>query len=156
MCQPCTIDALNKVATRAIPMHTDQLTELFSLKRLFEFCAQRACTHLGAMSVRIEQRMVITFDKKRGGSDVWIVPTERVDTVVGATFVTLGYCGDRGFAKFCDGDASKPNPLSCYTWLETLQRHRNNSTSVELNKIATETRKLSASDALRSGSDSVA
>ena len=120
------------------PMHTDQLTVLFSLKRLFELCAQRACTHLVAMSVRIEQRTVVTFDKKRGGTDAWIVPTDRVETVVGANFVTLGYCGDRGFAKFCEGDLSKPNPLACYKWLESLQQLRNTATSRELDKIAAE------------------
>ena len=66
------------------------------------------------MSARIEQRTVVALDKKRGGTDVWIVPTDRVETVVGAYFVTLGYCADRGFANFCEGDLSTPNLLACY------------------------------------------
>jgi hypothetical protein len=124
---------------RATPnAHRPTYSAVYAQAPFFELCAQRACTHLVALSARIGQRTVVTFDKKRGGTDAWIVPTDRVETVVGAYFVTLGYCGDRGFAKFCEGDLSKPNPLACYKWLESLQQLRNTATSRELDKIAAE------------------
>ena len=73
------------------------------------------------MSVTVATRTVVTFGDKP--SDIWVLPNDNVVEIDGEPFVTLGYGGDRGFARFVGGDLGASNPLARFRgWATPFRR----------------------------------
>ena len=89
----------------------------------------------------IAERIVVSHTRGKVIEE-WVIPQEKVTTVTiddrERRFVTLGYAGDRGFAKFCDGDCNKSNPLATYTFLDTLVRLRSEASLKAMDAVACE------------------
>ena len=92
-------------------------------------------------AVTVETRLVIEYREK--ARDVskrsqWIPPHSNVTEIDGIQYVTVGYSGDRGFARFCGGDSSLSNPLKFHTWLHDAETLRNDAAKIVLDKVAEE------------------
>ena len=92
-------------------------------------------------AVTVETRLVIEYREK--ARDVskrsqWIPPHSNVTEIDGIQYVTVGYSGDRGFARFCGGDSSLLNPLKFHTWQHDAKKLRNDAVAIVLDKVAEE------------------
>jgi hypothetical protein len=88
------------------------------------------------MSVTVATRTVVTFGDKPSG--IWVLPNDNVVEIDGEPFVTLGYGGDRGFARFVGGDLGASNPLARFSWLGHAVQARNVAVDALLDKVASE------------------
>ena len=84
----------------------------------------------------VEQRTVIEFGGDGKQTQHWVPPHDKVRMVDGVPYVSLGYSGDRGFARFIGGDMGASNPLKDFTWLDEALKLRNNAVINALEEIA--------------------
>jgi hypothetical protein len=92
-------------------------------------------------AVTVQTRLVVEYrDTTSDASKAsqWCPPLSNVTEIDGNQYVTVGYSGDRGFARFCGGDVKLSNPLKFHTWLEDAIKSRNDAVAIVLDKVAEE------------------
>ena len=84
--------------------------------------------------VSVSERVVVEYTQGSKPSRFWI-PT-KVKHIGNEAFVTVGYSGDRGFARFCGGDVTSSNPLRSFTWLTSATKLRNKLVDAAIDNVA--------------------
>lgn len=88
--------------------------------------------------VSVCTRTVAEYTDSKNKVGHWVPPLARLSTHDGATFVKLGYTGDRGFAKFCGAPMGMTNPLRAYNWLGTAVKLRDAAVDEIIDKLTME------------------
>ena len=90
-------------------------------------------------AVTVQERLVVEYrDTTSETSKVsqWIPPLSHITEIDSIKYVTVGYSGDRGFARFCGGDVKQSNPMKGHTWLSDAIKLRNDIVATTFDKIA--------------------
>ena len=88
-----------------------------------------------------QHRLVVEYpDTADATSKVsqWSPPLSNTTDIGGIEYVTVGYSGDRGFARYCGGDTKISNPLKFHNWLAEAIKSRNDAVAIALDKVAVE------------------
>ena len=92
-------------------------------------------------AVTSQHRLVVEYpDTADATSKVsqWIPPLSNITDIDGIEYGTVGYNGDRGFARYCGGDTKISNPLKFHNWLAEAIKPRNGAIAIALDKVAEE------------------
>ena len=83
-------------------------------------------------------RLVVEYKESgpQGQMNRWVPPLASISMHDGQECLTIGYSGDRGFARLCGGDCKTSNPLRQFAWITEAIKRRDEAVKQAYDKVA--------------------